>query len=157
DGGYHLVGLARPIPGLFDVEMSTASVLESSLARVASSGLRAELVPSWSDVDTPADLARLRAELADPAVAALAPRTAAFLSKGGPANPRGRACPARSSIRFERPVLPIETLRRRRSGALQRRRRSEGRASARPSVPVGDAWHSRSRPRRRGSAALRRS
>jgi len=53
-------------------------VVEDTLARADVAGLRVALLPTWYDVGTPADLARLAAELAgSDAVNALA--TARFL------------------------------------------------------------------------------
>ena len=63
DGGYYLVGLKHPYPALFDVVMSTATVLQETLARAREQGLRAVCLPSWYDVDTPEDLQRLIEEL----------------------------------------------------------------------------------------------
>lgn len=64
DGGYYLVGLSRPAPGLFDgVPWSTPEVLEATLDRVDRLGLRPAFLPPWYDVDTPADLAFLRGHL----------------------------------------------------------------------------------------------
>jgi len=78
DGGYYAIGMKRPHPTLFDVTMSTPRVVEDTLARADVAGLRVALLPTWYDVDTPADLARLAAELAgSDAVNALA--TARFL------------------------------------------------------------------------------
>jgi rSAM/selenodomain-associated transferase 1 len=60
DGGYYLVGLTAPRPGLFEnIAWSSADVLTQSLARVADLGLRVTTLPRWWDVDTPTDLARL--------------------------------------------------------------------------------------------------
>lgn len=81
DGGYYALGLTRPVPEIFDVPLSTAHVLDATLARVRALGLRVELLPSWADVDVPADLVRLRRELADPRIAARAPRTAQILAR----------------------------------------------------------------------------
>jgi rSAM/selenodomain-associated transferase 1 len=65
DGGYYLIGLKRPQPRLLrDVEMSTPNVVRDTLALAEQLGLRAALLPSWYDVDTVAELARLRTELA---------------------------------------------------------------------------------------------
>jgi rSAM/selenodomain-associated transferase 1 len=64
DGGYYLIGLTRPAPALFSgIAWSTADVLEATRARADALGLRVRLLPSWHDVDTPADLARLRRQL----------------------------------------------------------------------------------------------
>lgn len=80
DGGYYLIGLRRPQPRLLrEVTMSTPTVLRDTLALAAELGLRTALLPSWYDVDTTAELQRLRAELAaaPPEVAA---HTRAFLA-----------------------------------------------------------------------------
>lgn len=64
DGGYYLVGVARPQPRLLrEVAMSTPTVLEDSLAIARSLKLKVALLPTWYDVDTGAELARLVAEL----------------------------------------------------------------------------------------------
>jgi rSAM/selenodomain-associated transferase 1 len=65
DGGYYLVGLRRPSPDLFrDIAWSTARVMPQTLDRAVALGLSVALLPSWYDIDTGADLERLRAELA---------------------------------------------------------------------------------------------
>jgi glycosyltransferase A (GT-A) superfamily protein (DUF2064 family) len=79
DGGYNLVGLARPAPGLFSHPMSTASVLDDTLARARRGGLTHTLLPAGFDLDTAADLALL-AE-ARRRGAAACPRTLAFLDR----------------------------------------------------------------------------
>jgi len=64
DGGYYLVGLRRPAPGLFEgIAWSTPRVMEQTVERAAALGLSVALLPPWYDVDTAADLERLRAEL----------------------------------------------------------------------------------------------
>jgi hypothetical protein len=64
DGGYYLVGLRIPRPGLFrDIPWSTPRVLERTLDRIVDLGLRPGILPPWYDVDTPADLAFLRTHL----------------------------------------------------------------------------------------------
>ncbi|MCU0520618.1 MAG: TIGR04282 family arsenosugar biosynthesis glycosyltransferase [Anaerolineae bacterium] len=64
DGGYYLIGLTQSQPRLFrDITWSTAQVTAQTLDRAESLGLRVSLLPSWYDVDTAADLDRLRAEL----------------------------------------------------------------------------------------------
>ena len=66
DGGYYAVGLRAPAPGLFDsVEWSTPRAYQQTARNAARLGLRLLELPRWYDVDTPADLTRLRAELAD--------------------------------------------------------------------------------------------
>jgi len=65
DGGYYLVAMRRPAPGLFcDIAWSTPRVTAQTLDRAAALGLSVALLPPWYDVDTAADLERLRAELA---------------------------------------------------------------------------------------------
>jgi uncharacterized protein len=78
DGGYYLIGLRRPEPALFEqMPWSTPEVRAITVARARALGLRVRLLPPWFDVDTAADLARLRAELA--ASATSPTRTGAFL------------------------------------------------------------------------------
>ena len=81
DGGYYLIGLAAraavPAPALFEgIPWSTPEVLALTLERAAAAGLSTHLLDPWWDVDTPAELARLRAEPPDPD---RAPRTTAWL------------------------------------------------------------------------------
>jgi len=72
DGGYYLIGLRAPHPGLFaSIEWSTPSVREQTLARAAAAGLSVREIGPLRDVDTLEDLraewpriaARLRPEL----------------------------------------------------------------------------------------------
>ncbi|MEP7188656.1 MAG: TIGR04282 family arsenosugar biosynthesis glycosyltransferase [Roseiflexaceae bacterium] len=80
DGGYYLIGLKRPQPRLLrDVEMSTPYVVRDTLALAGQLGLKVALLPTWYDVDTVAELDRLRAELHD-APPHVARHTRAFLS-----------------------------------------------------------------------------
>ena len=68
DGGYCLIGLAAPQAALFiDMPWSTPTVLARTLDRAAAEGLRAVLLESWWDVDTPDDLRRLAAAAPDSA------------------------------------------------------------------------------------------
>ncbi len=68
DGGYYLIGLKRPQPRLLrEVQMSTPFVVRDTLALAEEMGLRVALLPTWYDVDTIAELARLRTELAESA------------------------------------------------------------------------------------------
>jgi rSAM/selenodomain-associated transferase 1 len=65
DGGYYLIGLRRPHPELFDaMPWSTERVLPLTLERARRHGLRTHVLPAWFDVDTEADLVRLRDALA---------------------------------------------------------------------------------------------
>lgn len=75
DGGYYAIGMKAPHLSLFDVQMSTARVLEDTLTKAKAARLSVHRLPAWYDVDTPADLQRLRAEI-DPVQA---PATALFL------------------------------------------------------------------------------
>ncbi len=63
DGGYGLVGLHKPQPALFtDMEWSVATVMDETRQRMTALRLQwRELSPIW-DVDTPADLERLKRE-----------------------------------------------------------------------------------------------
>jgi rSAM/selenodomain-associated transferase 1 len=68
DGGYYLIGLKRPQPRLLrEVQMSTPFVVRDTLALAEELGLRVALLPTWYDVDTITELARLRTELAEAA------------------------------------------------------------------------------------------
>jgi len=78
DGGYYLVGAKASHPGLFAASaMGTASALETLLARAHTLGLSVRLMEEFYDVDMPADLSRLAAELR--LAPERAPRTAAWL------------------------------------------------------------------------------
>jgi uncharacterized protein len=81
DGGYYAVGVRRPAPGLFDsVEWSTPRAYAQTARNASRLNLRLLELPPWYDVDTPADLARLRAELdADEAARGRAPSTSEWL------------------------------------------------------------------------------
>jgi rSAM/selenodomain-associated transferase 1 len=64
DGGYYLIGWNRPNPRLVrEVKMSTPNVLQDTLAIAAEEKLRVRLLPSWYDVDSEAELLRLRDDL----------------------------------------------------------------------------------------------
>lgn len=64
DGGYYLIGLKRPHPGLFrGIAWSTDRVTAQTLAKAEAMGLEVVQLPSWYDVDTAAELDRLLAEL----------------------------------------------------------------------------------------------
>jgi len=57
DGGYYLIGLRRPIPELFrEIAWSTEVVLAQTIAIAEQWGLKTALLPTLSDIDTPADL-----------------------------------------------------------------------------------------------------
>jgi rSAM/selenodomain-associated transferase 1 len=81
DGGYYLIGLRAPIPALFDgIPWSTPAVLGRTLERAQRLGLRAACLATWFDVDTGADLERLRADL-DAAPGPSPRHTRAFLMR----------------------------------------------------------------------------
>lgn len=64
DGGYYLVGLKESIDQIFtDIEWSTSCVLTQTLAKCENLDLKADLLPPWYDIDTAADIERLREEL----------------------------------------------------------------------------------------------
>jgi rSAM/selenodomain-associated transferase 1 len=81
DGGYSLVGLRRPVPGLFDHPMSTERVLDDTLANAARLGLRPRVLSPRFDLDTAADLAHLARARLDGAAESCR-RTLAFLDEG---------------------------------------------------------------------------
>lgn len=57
DGGYYLIGLDGPAPGLFrDIPWSTSSVLDRTLDAARRAGLRAEQIETLNDLDTVEDL-----------------------------------------------------------------------------------------------------
>jgi rSAM/selenodomain-associated transferase 1 len=85
DGGYYLIALAAGAVRrrLFEqVPWSTSGVLPATLARCDELGFEVALLPVATDVDTPADLARLAARLAPAGPAAAScPRTRALLAR----------------------------------------------------------------------------
>ena len=62
DGGYNSIGLSAPRDQLFELQTSSASLLQETLERARSVGLRAVTLAPHYDVDTAADLSRLRAD-----------------------------------------------------------------------------------------------
>lgn len=63
-GGYYLIGLARSVPELFtEVPMSSAGMCAATAALARERGLSVERLAEHPDVDTPADLEHLCAEL----------------------------------------------------------------------------------------------
>ena len=60
DGGYALVGLARPAPQLFEsIAWSTAAVMAQTRERARTAGLRCAELPPVPDIDLPEDLVHL--------------------------------------------------------------------------------------------------
>ncbi len=59
DGGYYLVGLAKPAPGLFHgIPWSTNQVLDQTLAKARTLGMTVLLLPEGYDIDRLTDLQR---------------------------------------------------------------------------------------------------
>jgi glycosyltransferase A (GT-A) superfamily protein (DUF2064 family) len=80
DGGYYLVGAKSAHSGLFAPgAMGTAGALDTLLDRAQKLGLSVQTTPEFYDVDVPADLARLAAELR--LAPERAPRTARWLKE----------------------------------------------------------------------------
>ena len=79
DGGYYLVGASAMYPRLFDsAPLGTGNARDALLGNARALGLSVAFTEPWYDVDVPADLRRLAAELrTEPA---RAPRTAALLA-----------------------------------------------------------------------------
>src|SRR5262249_11542972 len=151
DGGYYLIGLARPAPALFaDMRWSAPDVLAVTCERAQRLGLRVHRLPPWYDVDTAADLVRLRDDLASvaglPAAGAVAWRTRRWLAAfPGSRATRRRARAAREAGPPARRAASLPP-RSPPSGAAARRRaarRAESprggeapeRAAARPRAP----------------------
>lgn len=82
DGGYNLVALRRPAPGLFAHAMSTPEVLVDTLANARRLGLSAQVLEPGFDVDIAADLVHLAAAR-HAGRAGGCPRTLAFLDRHG--------------------------------------------------------------------------
>ena len=82
DGGYYLVGASAMHPRLFDsAPLGTCNACDALRSSARALGLSVGITDAWYDVDLPADLCRLAAELRmEPA---RAPRTAAFLASWG--------------------------------------------------------------------------
>jgi uncharacterized protein len=92
DGGYYLLGMCRPHPGLFEeIAWSTQRVYAQTVARAEALGLRTAVLPAWADVDTPDDLRRLERQLRGVS-ASVAVNTRNVLERLAPralAHPRG--------------------------------------------------------------------
>lgn len=57
DGGYYLIGWKRPLSStVLEVQMSTPTVLEDTLAVAGRLKLRSTLLPTWHDIDDIEDL-----------------------------------------------------------------------------------------------------
>lgn len=81
DGGYYLVGLSKPNPGIFDgIPWSTDQVMKVTQRRLDGLKIPAGYLPVESDIDTEGDLIRLMDELKS-APDTLAPATRLAISK----------------------------------------------------------------------------
>jgi uncharacterized protein len=78
-GGYALIGLRRPEPRLFEMPMSTSTVLDQTLARARDLGLIASTTQSSFDIDVVGDL-RLLNGIPPEKRADLCARTVQYLS-----------------------------------------------------------------------------
>lgn len=57
DGGYYLAALKRPLKSLFEeMEWSTRTVMEKTVERLKAGSMTFSLLPTWHDIDRPADL-----------------------------------------------------------------------------------------------------
>jgi rSAM/selenodomain-associated transferase 1 len=57
DGGYYLLGLTRPVPGIFEgIAWSTAEVLAATLSRFRAAGIEPAMLEVLADVDEAEDL-----------------------------------------------------------------------------------------------------
>ena len=66
DGGYYLIGWKQPHPRLVrEIQMSTSHVLQDTLDIARQEKLQIALLPTWYDVDTIADLERIKAEMGE--------------------------------------------------------------------------------------------
>ncbi|MEZ4355669.1 MAG: TIGR04282 family arsenosugar biosynthesis glycosyltransferase [Myxococcota bacterium] len=78
-GGYAMIGLRRPQPSLFEVEMSTDSMRAATIERAERAGLRVSLTAPTPDLDTAADFRSLYALPRD-SLLDLCPRTVRTIS-----------------------------------------------------------------------------
>src|SRR5262249_24807973 len=86
-----------------DIAWSTAGVLPSTLERIAELGLRLELLPDSWDIDTPADLRRLAAAMADGDLGG--PRTRGLLGRLGRLEGRPRCYHCRGRVASRRTLV----------------------------------------------------
>ncbi|GAB5519694.1 MAG: TIGR04282 family arsenosugar biosynthesis glycosyltransferase [Rhodothermales bacterium] len=64
DGGYYALGMNEAYPQLFiGLTYSHAQVFEQAMERAMQTAAAVTVLPPWYDVDTPADVERLKAEL----------------------------------------------------------------------------------------------
>lgn len=83
DGGYYLIGMNRPTPELFSaMSWSHDQVLAQATDKLVPMGIKFSLLPVSFDVDTAADIDRLR-EIRDPELVGAMKRTLSFLHRAG--------------------------------------------------------------------------
>ena len=81
DGGYYALGMNEAYPQLFrGLTYSHSEVFDQALERALQTGAVVTVLPSWYDVDTPAEVDRLKAELQTLPKETL-PRTRAVMSQ----------------------------------------------------------------------------
>ena len=82
DGGYFLLGLSAPRPGLFsEIDWGTSEVLEKTIQAAINAKLDIAMLNELYDVDTIEDLRRLARELERDKIPNLLPETTSFLAK----------------------------------------------------------------------------
>lgn len=92
DGGYYLVGMRRPAPGIFSgIPWSTAEVLACTLARARAAGYSVVLLATEYDLDRVEDLVRLQDDLARGVIRAGCRYTKRALAQAGVLR-RSRRC-----------------------------------------------------------------
>jgi len=80
DGGFYLIGLRTLRKEIFEnIEWSSPKTFRQTVRNIKKLGLKLSLLPTWFDVDFPADLERLRKDLAENPI--IAPRTFDWLKK----------------------------------------------------------------------------
>jgi len=79
DGGYNLIGLREPEAALFDLPMSSETLLERTLEVAHDLGLSTELLPTGFDLDSFEDLRHFSERSDREALRPLCPRTCAFV------------------------------------------------------------------------------
>lgn len=80
DGGYSLIGLRRPVAGLFDHAMSNSDVMRDTLSNARDAGLRTHTLAGSFDIDRVEDL-RALAAARQRGVTDLCSRTLAYLDE----------------------------------------------------------------------------
>ncbi len=68
DGGYYLVGMNRPLPQIFQrMSWSHSNVLDETVKKLASLGIRPKILSTWFDIDALDDLRHLLS-ISDPSL-----------------------------------------------------------------------------------------